>query len=426
MPTNKEILVANNEKIEQLTDTLKNKILKAQEQGEYLVRVIDYDGTTLKEKWLNTGDAFELPEPPTNHERLIWQDWSSPVDIVDNQVVVEEQDIIIGAIYTTKSGLTEIDIMLNKVNAPNIETGGFVVTINIEGNKNWGDDTSDAETTHTYYAHGNYTITCDGLQIPDKVFAQTSSDRNNYVENIHFAGAVRFLGTGSYHHIGYCNLLKTITLPKDMSMIEGYTRFESYYNPLLKAIIIPNGAKQVGTAEGCYSLIHCVLPSTVRNTGTRQLCKASIKYFSFPKSLNYITNGFFEDFYNIENIKIPDTITQIGSRVFYGTNIKEIILPDNIQEITDAFIYCSYLSKIKMPSNVSNIKASAFSSCSVLLLYDFSKSIQVPTLANINAFNGINASAKIVVPDTLYDEWVLATNWTTYANYIYKASEVNL
>jgi hypothetical protein len=28
------------------------------------------------------------------------------------------------------------------------------------------------------------------------------------------------------------------------------------------------------------------------------------------------------------------------------------------------------------------------------------------------------------VPDSLYDEWIAATNWSTFADYIYKASEM--
>jgi hypothetical protein len=47
-------------------------------------------------------------------------------------------------------------------------------------------------------------------------------------------------------------------------------------------------------------------------------------------------------------------------------------------------------------------------------------------LLNTNAFNGINAIAKIIVPDALYDEWIAATNWAGYQSYIYKASEVNV
>lgn len=58
-------------------------------------------------------------------------------------------------------------------------------------------------------------------------------------------------------------------------------------------------------------------------------------------------------------------------------------------------------------------------------LYDFSQHTSVPTLSNTNAFKGINGICKIIVPDSLYDSWITATNWSTYADYIYKVSEVN-
>jgi len=47
-----------------------------------------------------------------------------------------------------------------------------------------------------------------------------------------------------------------------------------------------------------------------------------------------------------------------------------------------------------------------------------------PTLITVDVFNGISVSSKIVVPDDLYNVWIAASNWTAYADYIYKASEV--
>jgi hypothetical protein len=35
--------------------------------GEYFVKVIDYDGTILKEAHLDTGDTFTLPTPPSHN-----------------------------------------------------------------------------------------------------------------------------------------------------------------------------------------------------------------------------------------------------------------------------------------------------------------------------------------------------------------------
>ena len=56
--------------------------------------------------------------------------------------------------------------------------------------------------------------------------------------------------------------------------------------------------------------------------------------------------------------------------------------------------------------------------------YDFSQYSSVPKLSDAGTLGGINKITKIIVPDSLYDEWIAATNWSTYANYIYKASDV--
>lgn len=72
--------------------------------------------------------------------------------------------------------------------------------------------------------------------------------------------------------------------------------------------------------------------------------------------------------------------------------------------------------------------------------YDFSRTLQVPVLNNSKALGwsnspnyqsssykegtGPNYVEKIIVPDSLYDEWIAATNWRLYKDKIIKASEV--
>lgn len=54
---------------------------------------------------------------------------------------------------------------------------------------------------------------------------------------------------------------------------------------------------------------------------------------------------------------------------------------------------------------------------------DFSQATAVPELSNTDAFGSTNSTFKIVVPDSLYNDWIVATNWSTYASHIVKASE---
>ena len=47
----------------------------------------------------------------------------------------------------------------------------------------------------------------------------------------------------------------------------------------------------------------------------------------------------------------------------------------------------------------------------------------MPSLSNADAFSGIAFNCKFIVPDALYDEWIAATNWSTYASKIIKKSD---
>ena len=293
--------------------------------GDYTVKVIDYDGTVLLEKKGNTGDVIDLPTVPT-HEKLVFQEWSASVAVSDNKVTITDNDIMVGAVYTTASGQNEFDITLTN-------TTGLSVILNMVGTKDWGDGTSGSETSHTYTAYGDYTIKCDGTAFVwnmPQVFEQSRSSRNCYCTAIRFATVANIKDEA----FRYCDSLTNVVIPNNVTSIGNYA-FGS-----------------------CYSLTSIVIPNSVTS----------------------ISDYTFDTCYSLKNVVIPNSVTSIGTY--------------------------------------------AFNSCYALTKYDFSQHTSVPTLSNTNAFSGINDICKIIVPDSLYDEWIAAANWSTYANYIYKASEV--
>jgi hypothetical protein len=268
----------------------------SQGSGNYTVKVIDYDGTVLMEKKGNTGDVIELPEAPT-HDRLVFQKWSASRTVTDNKVTIGNDNVMVGATYTTASGQNEFDITVTKAT-------GLTVTFNASGVKDWGDGTSDSQTSHTYTAYGDYMIKWAGSSVPQNVFGSSTS---------YFLTFARLAGITSI------------------------------------------------SASAFYSC------------------------------------------FSLTSITIPNGVTSIGAEVFYG---------------------CYSLTSITIPEGVTSIGSSAFRACHTLTKYDFSQATAVPALKNSNTFDNINRICKIVVPDNLYDQWIAATNWSTYANYIYKASEV--
>ena len=89
------------------------------------------------------------------------------------------------------------------------------------------------------------------------------------------------------------------------------------------------------------------------------------------------------------------------------------------------FQNCSSLKRIKMNASSGKIGSQMFDGCTALELVDMTGSTGVPQLLNVNSFANTNDTYKIVVPDSLYDTWIAATNWASIASHIMKQSDWN-
>ena len=63
-----------------------------------------------------------------------------------------------------------------------------------------------------------------------------------------------------------------------------------------------------------------------------------------------------------------------------------------------------------------------FYGCTALEVVHFDNAAAIPAITT-NTFQNTNSTFKIVVPDELYDQWIVAADWSTYASQIVKASE---
>ena len=89
------------------------------------------------------------------------------------------------------------------------------------------------------------------------------------------------------------------------------------------------------------------------------------------------------------------------------------------------FYNCTALKRIKMNASSGNWGTYMFGGCTSLELVDMTGSTGVPTLSTINNFSNTNDTYKIVVPDSLYDTWIVETNWASLAPHIMKQSDWN-
>ena len=94
-------------------------------------------------------------------------------------------------------------------------------------------------------------------------------------------------------------------------------------------------------------------------------------------------------------------------------------MPNNVAVFgTGIFGFCYAIASMYIPDSVTLVRTGMFNSCFGVAYYDFTSHTAVPTLEKTNAFTGIPADCEIRVPAALYDEWIAATNWSTYSDYI--------
>ena len=102
----------------------------------------------------------------------------------------------------------------------------------------------------------------------------------------------------------------------------------------------------------------------------------------------------------IEEVEIPDTVTEIGSYAFHNfRKVKKINIPNSVTSIGRyAFYCCDSLISITIPNSVTSIGDLAFSDCSSLTSITIPESV---TSIEDYAFDGCCSLASITIPESV-------------------------
>lgn len=372
------------------------------------VNFYDYDGTCLYAYTIVEAQSLtELPPLPS-HDGLICQGWNWTLADIN----ALNRPMNIGAMYITDDGKTRLYLHIATDGRMDFPLN-FAQTVSNGVEIDWGDGsaietlagTGVLSTVHHYNAIGDYLLTLNptsgctltlGKQSVNYsiVGSYAVADGNivygNMVQKVEIGRNVTILHVSSFRYVG----LKTITIPNTVTRIRDYC-FHTCRS--LQAIVIPNSV----TTMDSTPFSTCV----------------SLKMISIPNEVSAIPSSMVNNCYSLHRITIPDDSLMQSGTVFDGCySLASIKLPYVLTAINSyTFRYCYALSSVVIPSGVTNIGANAFYQCYGLAYIDFTQHTAVPTLANTNALTGIRADCEIRVPAALYDEWVAATNWATYA-----------
>ena len=173
----------------------------------------------------------------------------------------------------------------------------------------------------------------------------------NLHDNISSIGEEAFSG---------CKQIKMINLPQKLSKISGHT-FEGCSG--LQKINIDENVSEIGYKAfyGCSNL------HEVHITSIESWC--NISFFSANSNPLYLGASLYLDSKLIEDIDIPESITELGNYIFYGCqNIKSINIADSVTDIGESAFYgCHDLESVEMSNNISQLLNNTFYNCSSLL-----------------------------------------------------------
>lgn len=242
--------------------------------------------------------------------------------------------------------------------------------------------------THNYAKPGDYIIT---LKTDGEIGLAGYSETNQYACLLrHSSGADARNNTYQYSVV-------KVEIGASVTTIGQYA-FRNCY--ALKSVTIPNSITSIDQYAfgSCYSLESVVVPDSVTSIG--------VYAFNECKTLASVT--------------IPNSVTTIGSDAFRGCSaLKSVTIPNGVTSIgQNTFLGCQALTSIDIPNSVTTIGSNVFQRCQGLRYCDFSTHTAVPTLASADIFTITPSDLEVRVPAALYDEWIAATNWSTYASKI--------
>lgn len=352
--------------------------------GMCRVRFYDYEGTLLKTHYVPVGGAATAPAIP-EHDRLIFQEWNNDFDNIT-------RDKDVGAIYTTKSGATEIDICLTPNDGLTLQFGN--ITFNASATIDWGDGSTEAVTTigvvtlsHTYPDYGEYTI---------KIFC------SNWKSIIEIVGG----GTSSVRIVQkmfFAPGLMSRVQPSQMEALTEITGFSEIIYPF--------------QFQNCYSLKCYIQPK-----GDRMFYawNAGMKRMIFNDVVTTLQGNCLRDT-KCEFGYIPDSVTSIQGQAFRAAVCDavdgELYIPAGVKVIDSySFYSCIRIKTVKITSpNLTEIRGNGFGNCQSLT--DVYLYTTTPPTLDTTAFNNTSL-ACIHVPAGSGEAYKAATNWSALADII--------
>ena len=237
--------------------------------------------------------------------------------------------------------------------------------------------------------------------------------------------------------------LNSVEIPNTVTTIQ---EGAFYYCTGISKVVFENGSQMTSLEQGALAgmaqngfNLSLGDNSSLVEIGEYALSDTTIKAIDYGKNSQIQTIGdyAFGSCGGLTAIKIPKTVTYLGSSAFYGcSNLESVEFEEgiNLTEIkTNTFRNCKKLTAIKIPKTVTSLGDSVFYDCSELESIELENGINL-TEIKANTFRNCKSLTEITIPenvtsigsyafsgDSALTSIVIPNNVTTIDSYAFEA-----
>ena len=173
---------------------------------------------------------------------------------------------------------------------------------------------------------------------------------------------------------------------------------------------VPDSVKDIGyDAFSVWTMIHANPGSRVVQWAIENGCRV---HLNGDKNFTIIDGILYSYIGNASTVTIPEGVTEIGTRAFYGTGIKSVRMPSTLVRIGFvAFSGCSNLKTVELNKGLLEIGNNAFWNTAQLT------SMKLPsTLKKIGSYSFGKSMVSIMIPDSVISIGMMHPSTIIYAN----------
>lgn len=160
------------------------------------------------------------------------------------------------------------------------------------------------------------------------------------------------------------------------------------------------------TFQDCAGLQEITIPNTITEIGSYAFCSCTgLKAVIIPDSVTYIGYYAFKDCSGLTSVTLSENLASIGESAFQNcSGLKSLAIPNSVTQIGPrAFADCSGLKEITLSENLSKIGTQTFMRCSELTSIILPNSVTTieGSTSYDGAFYNCTNLTKILIPDTV-------------------------